>query len=251
MHVETLGDDGAPDMVLLHGGIGTGVYHWGKQAKALTSRMRVHLPDLPGHGRTPAPEGEYTREVLVEAVQDLVERFEQPVHLGGFSMGGHTAMAFVERRPDLVASLVLVGVVIAPHAGLDEWRGRFDPDVLAERFPIWARQLARLHAPLGDDAWRDVCRRDAGGLAVDADLDALAAYDGPVLLVRGDRDPVVDPGHYARLREVWPQADEAVVPGGGHDVQLTRSTLVRPVLEDFTQRVLDGDATRRGDESAA
>ncbi|MGH8909976.1 MAG: alpha/beta fold hydrolase [Egibacteraceae bacterium] len=59
----------------------------------------------------------------------------------------------------------------------------------------------------------------------------------PVLLIRGDRDPAVDPGQYAELRRAWPQADELVVPAGGHEVALTRSRLVLPALVDFLRRV--------------
>jgi 3-oxoadipate enol-lactonase len=241
MHVEIEGPQDAPDVVLLHGGTGTGAFHWGKQARTLRERWRVHLPDLPGHGNTPLPpSGEYSRKVLVEAVAEYAESLGPPVHVGGFSMGGHAALALAADQPDLFASLVLVGVSIREHPGLDGWRKGFDPDRLKENYPLWARQLSRLHEPLGGaDAWREVSRRDASGLDIDADLDRLAALDCPVLLVRGDRDPAVDPAHYAELRAIWPHAEELVVPAGHHDVQLTRRRIVEAALADFLQRAAD------------
>jgi pimeloyl-ACP methyl ester carboxylesterase len=239
MYVDVRGPEDAPDLVLLHGGIGTGTYHWGKQAKALTERFRVHLPDLPGHGRTPAPDGEYSRTTLVDALRAYLDGLGGPAHIGGFSMGGHTALALCAKAPDYFSSLMLVGVAIREHPGLHGWREKFDPDVLAKTYPVWARHLSKLHAEIGgEDAWRDVSRRDSGGLSVEVSLDELGALDAPVLLVRGDRDPVVDPAHYAELRTTWPQADECVVPGGQHDVQLTRADLVRPVLRDFYDRIV-------------
>jgi pimeloyl-ACP methyl ester carboxylesterase len=240
MHVETEGPEGATDLVLLHGGIGTGRYHWSKQVGALAERFRVHLPDLPGHGSSPLPDGgRYDREVLVEAVEGLLDELGPPVHVAGFSMGGHAGLALAARRPELFASLVLVGVSHHDHEGLHAWRARFDPDVLERTYPVWARALSRLHAPLGGpDAWRDVCRRDASGrLEVDVDLDALGALDVPVLLVRGDRDEAVQPSQYADLRGLWKSSEEFVVPAGGHDVQLTRAAVVQPVLHDFLRRV--------------
>ncbi len=244
MHVETVGPTDADpsqaeDLVLLHGGIGTGRYHWQKSIDGLARRHRVHLPDLPGHGRTPPPEdGTYDREVLVAAVEGLLDELGPPVHVGGFSMGGHTALALAARRPELFASLVLVGVSHRHHAGLEEWRRTFVPDAFAEKYPLWKRQLAKLHAPLGgEDAWRGVLERDASGLDVDVPLDDLAVLDCPVLLVRGDRDTTVQPEQYAELREIWEWADELVVPAGAHDVQLTRAALVQPALEDFSARV--------------
>ncbi len=238
MHTEIEGPEAAPDVVCLHGGIGTGRYHWSRQIDALAAEHRVHLPDLPGHGHTPVPEGVvYDRDVLADALETYLSKLDRTPHVVGFSMGGHTALHLAARRPDLFASLALVGVATADHDGLRRWRERFDPNRLEAAYPVWTKALARLHAPLGPEAWREVCRRDAGGaLDVTADLEALAGLDCPTLLVRGDRDPVVTAEQYAALRRVWPHADELVVPAGGHDVQLTRHTLVRPALLDFLDR---------------
>jgi len=238
MHVDTEGSPEAPDLVLLHGGIGTGRYHWSKLVAPLARAHRVWLPDLPGHGSTPLPaDGHYDRDVLVDAVERLLEQVGPPVHVAAFSMGGHAALALAARRPEVFASLVLVGVSHADHEGLHRWRARFDPDVLEATYPLWTRALSRIHTPLGGpDAWRDVCRRDAGGLAVDVDLAALAALACPIMLVRGDRDEAVQAAQYADLRGLWPTSEEFVVPAGGHDVQLTRAKVVEPVLVDFLTR---------------
>lgn len=238
MYAETEGPEDAPPLVCLHGGIGTGRYHWSKLVKLLAEDWRVHLPDLPGHGHTPLPEsGEYTRRVQAGAIAGYLEELGPPAHVAAFSMGGHASLALATERPELFASLTLVGVSVREHAGLDGWRHDFDPDVLERQYPVWARVLARLHAPLGgDEAWKDVARRDSGGLEVDVDVDALGGLRCPVLLVRGDRDPAIDPAHYAELRAVWEQAEEFVIPAGRHDVQLTRHRIVGPGLADFLAR---------------
>lgn len=238
MHIETEGPEGAVDLVLLHGGIGAGRYHWSRLLPALSGRYRVHMPDLPGHGHTPLPsDGRYDRALQVEVIEDLLDGLGPPVHVAGFSMGGHASMALAAKRPGLFASLTLIGVSHRDHAGMGSWRQKFDPDKLAQAYPLWARTLSRLHAPLGGpEAWREVCRRDAGGLEIDVDLEDLRALDCPVLLVRGDRDEAVDPSQYAELREIWDQADECVVPAGGHEVQLTRRVVVEPVVLDFLRR---------------
>jgi pimeloyl-ACP methyl ester carboxylesterase len=238
MYVEYEGPQDGPTLVLLHGGIGTGRYHWSKQIKGLVAAgWRLHLPDLPGHGHTPVGE-HYSRDVLVEAVREHLAQQADPPVVAGFSMGGHAALALAEDHPELFGGLVTVGVSIEDHDGLRAWRANFDPDELARAYPLWARQLSKLHEPLGGpDAWRDVCLRDSGGLQVDVDLDRLSRLEVPTMLVRGDRDSTVDPTHYARLRQVWPHAEEFVVPGGLHDVQLTRSKVVAPVLLEFLERL--------------
>jgi pimeloyl-ACP methyl ester carboxylesterase len=86
MQVDVAGPDNGPDLVLLHGGIGTGEYHWSKLADPLRETYRAHLPDLPGHGPTPLPEdGSYSRDVLVEAVEEYLNGLDHPVHVAGSS----------------------------------------------------------------------------------------------------------------------------------------------------------------------
>ena len=241
MHADISGPERGTDVVCLHGGTGTGEYHWGRLAKPLAERYRVHLPDLPGHGRTPLPDdGRYDRDVLVDAVRAYLDTVGSPAHVVAFSMGGHASLALAAREPERFASLALVGVSVREHEGLAGWRRNFDPDALAEAYPLWTATLSRIHEPLGGaDAWKDVCRRDAGRLAVDLDIDALARLACPVLLVRGDRDPAVDPAQYADLRALWGEpAEELVIPAGGHDVQMTRHRVVGPALLDFLYRVV-------------
>ena len=243
MYAEIVGAESNPPLVALHGGIGTGHYHWSKQVKGLSERFQLHLPDLPGHGRTPLPDdGAYSRDVQVAAIAEYLDKLGPPVHVAAFSMGGHASLALATQRPDIFRSLTLIGVSVREHEGLDGWRHKFDPDDLEREYPVWAKHLAKIHEPLGgEEAWKDVCRRDSKGLRVDVEVSELAGVTCPVLLVRGDRDPAVDPAHYAELREVWPQADEFVVPGGAHDVQLTRARVVQPVLLEFYARAAKDD----------
>jgi pimeloyl-ACP methyl ester carboxylesterase len=79
-------------------------------------------------------------------------------------------------------------------------------------------------------------------MAVEVDVEQLKAIDGPVLLMRGDRDNTVEVEQYADLRATFPNSEEAVIPAGGHDVQLTRADVVKPLLRDFYERVLKNSA---------
>lgn len=239
MHVDTTGPADGTSLAFLHGGTGTGRFHWGRVADELDERFLVHLPDLPGHGKTPLPgDGRYDGDLLTSAIAGLLERLDPPVHVLGFSMGGNAALALAARQPELFASLTLVGITIRHHEGLDGWRERFDPDRLQDDYPLWARRLSKLHEPQGGpDAWREVCVRDAAGVDHDTDLASLGTVPCPVLLVRGDRDPAVDTTQYGELRRTWGErAEEFVVPAGGHEVQMTRHRLVTAVVEDFLDR---------------
>src|SRR5688572_25235821 len=166
MYAEIVGPEQADPVVALHGGIGTGHYHWSKLVKGLSAEYRLHLPDLPGHGQTPLDEGaEYSRDLQVAAIEAYLDDLGAPAHVMGFSMGGHACLALATKRPHIFGSRRLPGVSSREHKGLHGWRHKFAPDDLERGFPVWARHLSKIHAPLGGpDAWKDVCRRDSKGL---------------------------------------------------------------------------------------
>ncbi|HEY0722138.1 MAG TPA: alpha/beta fold hydrolase, partial [Gammaproteobacteria bacterium] len=57
LHIEVRGT--GPDLVLLHGwGLHGGLFR--SLADRLAPHFRLHLVDLPGHGRSVMPEGDYT-----------------------------------------------------------------------------------------------------------------------------------------------------------------------------------------------
>lgn len=238
MHVDVHGPPDATPVVLLHGGTGTGDHHWRRVRRELDGAWRLYVPDLPGHGRSPLPPEGFGRDVLVAAVDEAIERAGAPAHVAGFSMGANAALQLAARHPDRFASLAVIGASVADHPGLASWRARFDADAVQRDNPLWARTMSRLHEPLGGpDAWRDVLARDAGGLDIAVDLDALAALACPLLVLRGDRDPAVDADQQDRLRAAAGDRGEAgVVPAGGHEVQMTRAGIVSALLDDFWRR---------------
>jgi pimeloyl-ACP methyl ester carboxylesterase len=238
MHVDVHGPEAATPVVLLHGGTGTGDHHWRRVVRELGDVWRLLVPDLPGHGRSRLPPEGFNRDALVAAADDAIERAGAPAHVAGFSMGANAALQLATQRPQRFASLAVIGASVADHPGLAAWRARFDAETLARDHPLWARTMSRLHRPLGgDDAWRDVLARDAGGLDVDVDVDALARLACPLLILRGDRDPAVDSEQQARLRAAAGQhGEECVLPAGGHEVQMTRPRIVSVVLDDFWGR---------------
>ena len=62
-----------PDLVLLHG-LGASSFSWRHNRAPLSRHFRVITPDLPGHGRSPAPpEADYRLEALVRGVLDFLD----------------------------------------------------------------------------------------------------------------------------------------------------------------------------------
>lgn len=91
------------DVVLLHGwALHGGV--WQRVAQALAEEYCVHLPDLPGHGRSAA----VSTFMLDEIVESLHNCFPLPVQVVGWSLGGLIAAHWARRYPQHIKSLTLV-----------------------------------------------------------------------------------------------------------------------------------------------
>jgi pimeloyl-ACP methyl ester carboxylesterase len=108
IHAVDHGGEGAP-MLLVHG-LGGSLLNWRDVTAALARTHHVWSVDLIGFGRTPRA----GREATIPNNHDVVDRVAehvgggQPVVLVGNSMGGLISILVASRRPERVASLVLV-----------------------------------------------------------------------------------------------------------------------------------------------
>lgn len=103
-------------------------------AAALAARgVRTLAVDLPGFGKSPAPDDvPLTAELLAEPVLELARSLERPPLLLGMSLGGRVALEVALRDPGAVRGLVLV----APYLPL-RWLRPAVP-VLRRFDPRWA-----------------------------------------------------------------------------------------------------------------
>jgi len=81
---------------------------WDPMAAALADTRTVLAPDARGHGGSDWDRGPFTIADLADDVAAIIEESaDGPVDVIGLSMGGSTAILLAQRRPDLVARLVL------------------------------------------------------------------------------------------------------------------------------------------------
>jgi pimeloyl-ACP methyl ester carboxylesterase len=102
---------GSPPVVLLHS-LGTDRRIWLYQVPALCSRVPVLSVDLRGHGRSSAPEHDWSiGDMALDVVRLLRHLGCEKAHLVGVSMGGMVAQQFAIDYPYATASLVLASTI--------------------------------------------------------------------------------------------------------------------------------------------
>ena len=124
MNARSASGAGGSDIVLLHGwGLHGAV--WDDIVPALAVRHRVHVVDLPGHGRA--------RDVafrnLDTAVAHVAAAVPEGATLCGWSLGALVALALAARFPAKLARLVLVGASPS-FVRRPDWMHAMEPEVL-------------------------------------------------------------------------------------------------------------------------
>ena len=200
----------------------------------LADRVWLLSPDLRGFGAgaeltnpPPAPD----LDLLADDVHTLLdaEGIGQAI-IGGVSMGGYIALAFLRKYPDRVAGLVLADTRSGADdaAALDRRQSaanRADhgeiaagPDAIA---PLIAEgtvgevrdELARIAAgvPAPTIAWAQramAARPDSA--------EVLAGTHVPVLVVVGELDAITPPAVARQMAALAPEAELVELPGVGH-----------------------------------
>ena len=107
IHYELCGPADAP-VVLLSNSLGTRLEMWDPQLPALSQRYRVLRYDSRGHGRSAAPAGPYTIELLADDALGLLDALGiERAHFCGLSMGGMVGQVLGARHPERLRSLTL------------------------------------------------------------------------------------------------------------------------------------------------
>jgi 3-oxoadipate enol-lactonase len=241
-------------VVLLHGFPLSGVI-WAQQQRELGDQFHVVVPDLRGHGASPAPEGPYEMAKLARDVIDLLDelRIERAVWLG-HSMGGYVTLAGWNLAPQRFLGLGLV----ASHAAADTEEGRQGRFRLAEQVAAQGSRVAadgmvpKLFAPQlpADDPAIDLVRQlilkthptgivgALHGMAARADSTGLLPkIQVPSLVLAGDQDTIIPLARAEATAAAMPNSALAIVEEAGHLPMLEQPAATTAALRQFLREV--------------
>lgn len=242
---------------------------WTDQIEALTPRTRVVAPDLLGFGGTEAPDDPtaYSVDVWADQVAGLLDHLGLGrVVLGGLSMGGYAAFAFVRRHRKRLAGLVLADTRPGPDSPEVADRRRAQADQVARHGTAELRgallegllgEHTRAHRPDVVTAARALTDNPPAGFigalgALRTRPDStpdLAGITVPTLVVVGDGDTLSPPDVARDMHAAIPGSTLTVVPQAGHLSNIEAPEAFNRAISAFLTRLTSSSARPVGPRS--
>ncbi|MET0932480.1 MAG: alpha/beta fold hydrolase [Mycetocola sp.] len=226
---DALPSAGSETFVLVHG-IGVSSRYFERLARELCRFGTVLVVDLPGFGAAPRPPDQLTIEAGAGLLAELI-RTEglTDVVLVGHSMGTQFVVETAAVHPTAVTGIVLAGPVVDERARMPWQQGmRLARDVLRET-PV-ANWIVATDYVRSGIRWYLTELPVMLGYRTEQRLPLVSV---PVLVLRGERDPIAPHGWSARLTTTARDGRLVEVPGAAHVVQHTMAVEVAAILADF------------------
>ena len=255
---------GAGDLLLLvHGMAGT-AENWSSVIEPLALHHHVIAPDFPGHGSSEPGGGDYSLGSLASGLRDLMLALgHERATVVGHSLGGGVALQFTYQFPEMVERLALVSsgglgpdvspilraaalpgadLFIAATATVGSRAGSLLGSGLGRlglRPNADLAEVARGYASLVDGerrrAFLATLRSVVGteGQRIGAADRLYLAAELPLLIVWGDRDPIIPVAHAEATHAALPSSQLEIFEDTGHVPQMERPGRFVAVLQRF------------------
>lgn len=245
-----------PDVILLHGLFGMGS-NLGGLGRSLRDAYRVHLVDLPDHGRSAWTQHSGLRRMADAVAQWLQSQSIAGAHCVGHSLGGKVAMQFALDHPAAAASVVVADIAPVTYsrshdqvfAALNavsavEVRSRADADAILSGYleDAGVRQflLMSLYRD-SDGSYRWRFNREGLQRNYAAYLQApefSEPYAGPALFIRGALSGYVGDEHLDDIHRAFHEASVETMADCGHWLHVEQPAVFNSLVRQF----IDGGA---------
>ena len=226
---------GKESLLLLPGLLGSISKQWHDFLPHLTSYFRVILMDLRGHGHSENKASLLSPERMVLDIEELLAHLKiTQVHVAGYSLGGYLGLMLHLKQPRLVSTLLMHATKFYwTEESVAQMHSQLDPDIIGEKVPKYANQLANEHG----SRWRMLVRQAA-------DLTTWTHKNGltegmvkrvqcPTLVSVGDRDELVLLREAQRLSRLMPNGELLVLPGVSHPFKSIHPVPLLPMMQVF------------------
>jgi len=209
------------DLLVLHGALGSASQLEPLKA-ALDKHFNVSLLNFAGHGGKDIPDS-FSIEAFAGDVLAYLQQYSvTKIDILGYSMGGYVGLYLCRHYPEKVNRLMTVATKLDwnPEGAKNEVK-MLDPEVIEQKVPAFAKQLAERHSPAD---WKAQMQRTAAMMLEMGAVPALTDEDyaqiqHPVLLSVGDRDKMVSIEETIGVYRQLPAGNFWCIPGTAHPVE--------------------------------
>ena len=232
MHYDLSGKTNAPFVVLSHS-LASSLVMWDPQMEALQPHFRVLRYDTRGHGKTEAPPGKYTLDMLADDALCLLDALHlDKVHWVGLSMGGMIGQVIALEHPDRLLSLSLCDTAaIMPDENQPVWQEHIDTarnqgmqGLLKTTMARWfTAPYRRKNPPAVQLIQRHILSTPVAGYIGCSEairtvnyLKQLSRIHTPTLIMVGEEDPGTPVAASKAMHNRIPNSRLVVLPSAAH-----------------------------------
>jgi 3-oxoadipate enol-lactonase len=245
--------EGAGPWVVMSHSLACDLSMWDEQAAVLRRSFKVLRFDTRGHGKSDAPAGEYTLDMLAYDVHGMLQALGiERSHWIGLSMGGMIGQTFTLKFPDAVASLVLADTTsrYAPEAW-PIWQGRIKTAQEKGMEPLVEPTLGRWFT----EAFRKGHPEMMARVGAMIRATPVAGYSGcchaipkinltqrlneitcPAVVIVGEQDAGTPVEMAREIHSALPKSDLVIIPSASHLSNLEQPAVFTRALTTFLNR---------------
>ncbi len=211
-------------VVFIHG-LGASSRTWKRLVKYLPDDMGVYLIDLLGHGKSSAPETDYTIPLQMSVVRKVIE--ENDLHgcyLFGHSYGGWIAASMVQNDG------AFKGVVLEDAAGLMEFT-----ESREVQNPEYREELSKNALILNPKPHVIKSIVSSYGIADELTEKSLSRISSRTMVLWGSEDKIIEPKYGEMFQKRIKNSQLQVILGAGHTPHYEMPEVVKKLLVDFVK----------------
>lgn len=223
---------------------------WNPLIPLLETKIQLVLPDLRGHGKSPAPSGLYAMQDLAEDVKDLVDLLGfSHVLLVGQSMGGYVALQFAHSYPQNVLGLILVASHPYPDdeekregryasirrvqeegvaKALAEFPAKLSPFPAVQAYTKEIISTARADGVIG-------CLQAMADRADRSEVLSMAQY--PTAIILGEKDLFISPDLREKMLAQFPETGLTTLDNAAHMLMIEEPQAVSQIIEMVVSKI--------------
>ncbi|MBI5216475.1 MAG: alpha/beta fold hydrolase [Ignavibacteriae bacterium] len=252
---ETFGNPSHLPIVFIHG-FPFSKEMWKPQVDALKEKYFCITYDVRGHGKSEVGDGQYTIELFVDDLIDLLDALKlRDVVLVGLSMGGYIALRTIERHLERVRALVLCDtkseadtnenkikrasqINIIKAKGLKAFSEGFLKAVFDEQtFGTNPKAIELIRTIINTNPPIGICGTLIALAARTDTTESLSRINVPTLILIGEHDALTPPSASQAIQKKIPHSEMYIIPNAAHMSNLENSIVFNRHLISFLVHV--------------